>query len=329
MSDIGILSTCFGEGVTVSIMDSQKAFHSQLLQMISSMKINRISIACGYCFASGLSLLKETLQQELMSGTPVELYVGSLQNYDEFKDDSLITGIDKSTVRIINQYLSFSNFKLFTCPDRFYHGKLYIFECDKGSVVIAGSSNVSRTAFVSNYELNIAFRIPTDNALLNNFIAWKNQLKYYSKRIEKLNEKMFGNNEVKLDGSILIKHVSASSMMRKIRNLTNVEVQYRLDLWMSYSPDVIAEDLGILSLPNYFVFVYRKYELIVLESFEAGNAYFCLKTKESFENVINLISTFSKTEIFEFSRMEKRGYHIPNKFTLESNIRWYFKDYKS
>lgn len=80
-----------------------------------------------------------------------------------------------------------------------------------------------------------------------------------------------------------------------------------------------------IPIPNYFAFVYKKEKLIVLESFEAGNAYFCIKYDKSFEDVVNNISTFSKTEIFEYSHMPKRGYHVQNKFTLENNIRWYFR----
>lgn len=329
LSTIGILKTNLGDGVSVSVMDSQKPFHFQLKQFTSEIKIKKIVIACGYFFASGLSLLEDIVQPELTAGTPCEFYIGSLQNYAESSADNLITGIDKATVRLLNQHLSFQNFSLFTCSDRFFHGKIYLFEGEENSLVIVGSSNVSRAAFVSNYELNLAFHIPAGGNLLDHFILWTNQLRHYSKRIDKLNENLFGNNEMKLDGSILIKQVSTTSMINKIRTLTDSEVQYRLNLWMSYNPDVIAEDLGILSLPNYFSFVYKKYGLIVLESFEAGNAYFCLQSNDSFENVINSLSTLSKIEIFEISKMPKRGYHVQNKFTLENNIRQYFWRKKS
>lgn len=324
-SDIGILDGVVSESVSISIMDSQKPFHSQIRKLISNLDIKRIMIACGYCFSSGLSMLRDVFEHSLLSGIQFELYVGSLQNYDETNPDSIITGIDKKTVRELNHYLSFSNFSLFTCPDRFYHGKLYIFEGEIDSVVVMGSSNISRSAFVSNYELNIAFTLKNEAVVRANFVSWLKQLQYYSKRIDSLDENLFGNNEIKLDGSVLLKCISISSMQSRIQQLTNAEVQYRLNLWMSYSPDIIAEDLGILSLPNYFVFVYNDIGLIVLESFEAGNAYFCIKSGDSFENTINNISTFSKSEIFEYSKMEKRGYHIQNKFTLENNIRWYFR----
>lgn len=126
--------------------------------------------------------MNDIIQRELAAGVPCELYVGSLQNYDESAADNL------------------------SCSDRFYHGKIYLFEGENFSAVIVGSSNVSRAAFVSNYELNLAFHIPAGGTLLEHFILWTNQLRYI------------------------------------------------LNLWMSYEPDVIAEDLGIVSLPNYFLF---------------------------------------------------------------------------
>lgn len=324
-SNIGMLDSVVGESVSISILDSKQPFHTQVRKLISKHDIKKILIACGYCFSSGLSLLKDVFEHSLQSGIPFELYVGSLQNYDETNPDNIITGIDKATVNVLNHYLSFSNFSLFTCPDRFYHGKLYIFEGETESIIIMGSSNISRSAFVSNYELNIAFTLNNDEAVRANFVSWLKQLQYYSRKIDSLDENMFGNNEIKLDGSVLLKRISISSMQNRIQQLSNAEVQYRLNLWMSYSPDIIAEDLGILSLPNYFVFVYNEIGLIVLESFEAGNAYFCIQSDDSFENTINNISTFSKSEIFEYSKMTKRGYHIQNKFTLENNVRWYFR----
>lgn len=325
IADIGTLVHNVGESVQISILDSHKPLHSQIYSLISQSKITNVTIACGYCFASGLNLLKNIIEPYLLSNIPFELYIGSLQNYDESNPDNMITGIDKTTIKILNNYLSFSNFSLYTCTDRFYHGKIYIFQSDIKTLVIVGSSNVSKSAFVSNYELNIAFVMNTEDSLNKNFVKWISQLRHYSKKIDNLEISMFGDNEIKLDGSILIKHMSVTSMQNKISQLTNSEVQYRLNLWMSYSPDVIAEDLGIASLPNYFVFVYKKYNLMVLESFEAGNSYFCLKTPEPFEEIINNISALSKTEIFEYSKMSKRGYHLPNKFTLENNIRQYFK----
>lgn len=64
------------------------SFHSQLISLISDLKIKKVKIACGYCFASGLALLKDVIQENLTAGIPFELYIGSLQNYDESVTDN-------------------------------------------------------------------------------------------------------------------------------------------------------------------------------------------------------------------------------------------------
>lgn len=325
LSDIGRLALKSDSDTSIMIMDSHNPFHTQIENLIEELKINRITIACGYCFASGLSLFKNLIDHALFSGIPLELHIGALQKYDEAEPDNMITGVDKTTIKSLNAFLANDNVSLFTCPDRFYHGKLYIFEGDETSIICMGSSNVSRAAFITNYELNIAFKTKTGSELFNGFALWSKQLRYHSKEIKYLDESMFGDNEIKQDGSVHLTRVSLSSMRNRISELSNSEVQYRLNLWMSYSPDFITENLGIPSLPDYFVFVYKKEHLVVFESFQAGNAYFCIRYENSFEDVINHIATFSKTEIFEYSQMSKRGYHVQNKFTLESNIKLYFK----
>ena len=193
------------------------------------------------------------------------------------------------------------------------------------TVICMGSSNISRSAYASNYELNIGFVLPNDSELKHNFDLLIQRVIKSSALIDHLDETIFGDNEINMEGSAVISKLSLSSVQKRINELTNEEVKYRLNLWMSYSPTVAAEDLGIKSLPNYFVFVYPTKELMVLESFSAGNAYFCIKYSDSFESEINRIANLSKTEIFQYSQMSKRGYHVANKFTLESNIRRYFR----
>lgn len=327
-SDIGSIALNSDAETSIVIMDSHKPVHIQIKKLVNELKINRITIACGYCFASGLSLIKDLINYAIDYDIPLELHIGALQKYDESNPNNIITGIDKTTINFLKAFLSRGNFSLYTCPDRFYHGKLYIFEGDETSIICMGSSNVSRAAFVTNYELNIAFITKTKSELYSGFIRWANQLKYHSKQIKYLDESVFGDNEIKQDGSVHLTRVSLSSMRNRIGELSNSEVQYRLNLWMSHSPDFITENLGIPALPDYFVFVYKNEHLMVFESFQAGNAYFCIRYENSFEDVINHIATFSKTEIFEYSQMSKRGYHVQNKFTLENNIKFYFKEQK-
>ena len=307
----------------VCILDSYRPLHLQIIELLNEAQIKDIIIACGYVFNSGLKYLSSVIDSTLSTNGKVSFVVGALQGYSE-DTDNVLTGIDQSTAKQLNIYLKNNSFALFTCKNRFYHGKLFCFESEKNTVIVMGSSNVSHSAFASNLELNIAFVFENEDSLKSSFQEWINKLILNCIQINHLDENKFGTNELQMAGSVVLKHISSDTIKRRIDELTNSEIQYRMNLWMKHSPDVIAEDLGIIALPDYFIFVYSKYRLMVLESFSAGNSYFCLNYKHSFESVINDISSFTKTEIFEYSRMTKRGYHIKNKLTLESNINSYF-----
>lgn len=307
----------------VFILDSYRPLHLQIIELLNGDQIKDIIIACGYVFNSGLKYLNSIINSTLSANGKVSFIVGALQGYSE-DTDNVLTGIDQSTAKQLNAYLKNKNCTLFTCKKRFYHGKIFYFESEKNTVIVMGSSNVSHSAFASNLELNIAFVFENEDIIKSNFQEWINKLIINCIQINHLDENRFGTNELQMAGSVVLKHISSDTIKRRIDELTNSEIQYRMNLWMKHSPDVIAEDLGIIALPDYFIFVYSKYRLIVLESFSAGNSYFCLNYKHSFESVINDISSFTKTEIFEYSRMTKRGYHIKNKLTLESNINSYF-----
>ncbi|MDE7311697.1 MAG: hypothetical protein K2N87_08820 [Eubacterium sp.] len=140
---------------TFYIFDSQKPVSEQIDMLTKHLEIKRVVFACGYCFASGLKLLKNIFERILYKCTRRFLH-RCLQNYDAASPDNLITGIDKTTIKMLNEFLCYHNFSLFTCKDRFYHGKLYIFEGKEKTVICMGSSNISRSAYISNYELNIA-----------------------------------------------------------------------------------------------------------------------------------------------------------------------------
>ena len=318
--------TSFDSKAKIIMFDSNRLLSEQLYELVAPMTLRKAVFACGYCFKSGLSMLNKIISKTVYDGIPVQFVVGSLQKYRACVDgDGTITGIDKSTAQLLNQYLDRDNIQLFTCENRFYHGKIYKFESDTETVICMGSSNISRSAYASNYELNIGFVLPNDSELKHNFDLLIQRVIKSSALIDHLDETVFGDNEINMEGSAVISKLSLSSVQKRINELTNEEVKYRLNLWMSYSPAVAAEDLGIKSLPNYFVFVYPTKKLMVLESFSAGNAYFCIKYSDSFESEINRIANLSKTEIFQYSQMSKRGYHVANKFTLESNIRRYFR----
>lgn len=106
------------------------------------------------------------------------------------------------------------------------------------------------------------------------------------------------------------------------------ELKFRLNLWMDKKPDAIYKDLGIESLEGYYLFEYNDYNLLVFESFEPKNAFYCFRN-ESIEKLLHKIKGLTKSEIFELSDMDKRGYHIEDRNKLESNVNSYFiKKYK-
>lgn len=182
---------------TFYIFNSQKPVSEQIDMLTEHLEIKRVVFACGYCFASGLKLLNNIFERTLYINVPVDFYIGALQNYDVASPDNLITGIDKTTIKMLNEFLCYHNFSLFTCKDRFYHGKLYIFEGKEKTVICMGSSNISRSAYISNYELNIALTTSPDSELKQGFDMWVKQLRSYSHQIGKLDESMFAENEMK------------------------------------------------------------------------------------------------------------------------------------
>ena len=223
------------------ILDSHRAVSDQIQEMIADLALKRVTIACGYCFKSGLVLLKETLNRLCTENTPVQLIVGSLQDYYTGKAGQL-TGMDKGTVREINKLLQFPNFKLAICENRFYHGKIYFFEGDNKVVICLGSSNVSRAAYISNYELNIAFITETTSKMAEQFALWIKQLIFYSSQITQLDESLFCDNEVNFESGCVLRYVSKEQIYHQIEELSDMEVQYRLNLWLSYEPDIAITD---------------------------------------------------------------------------------------
>ena len=140
--DIGQFMCNVNDDVKIYILDSHLSVSKQLNELTKEMNINHMVFACGYCFASGINMLTEIFQRTIFKNIPVEFYVGSLQNYDEEASENISTGIDKPTCRIVNEFLENKNFSLFTCKDRFYHGKIYYFESDDRTLICLGSSNI-------------------------------------------------------------------------------------------------------------------------------------------------------------------------------------------
>ncbi len=308
----------------IILLDSHKSVSQQIEALIDKMDIVDATIACGFVYKSGISLLRSTFNRFKESHIPVKIVVGSLQKFRS-EDNTLITGIDRNTINELRMMMTNSNFDIYTCEERFYHGKIFMFNSAEKTVICFGSSNLSKAAFINNYELNMAFISAPDSDVAKMFKQWIEQLLFYSTKIENLDESKFCENEINHECGNLIRNVSFNQIRKQIEELSDEEVKLRLQLWMSYNPDIITTDLGILSLPNYYAFIYDSKKLLVLESFISGNSYFCISYSGNYETELKNISGLTKREIFEHSHMEKRGYHTRNRYTLERSIRNYFK----
>ena len=79
----------------------------------------------------------------------------------------------------------------------------------------------------------------------------------------------------------------------------------------------------IVTEKSYIAIEFSEKSMIVLETFLPGNSYFVFYNVKILQ-LINMITEKTKSEIFEMSDMEKRGYHVREKLTLELNIKSYF-----
>ena len=76
---------------------------------------------------------------------------------------------------------------MYTYQNSFYHGKFYYIANDNKAFVIIGSSNISKTAYLNNYELDLLFEIDCNNPEEQDFINWFEKFKSECVKIEELN----------------------------------------------------------------------------------------------------------------------------------------------
>ena len=321
-----LISGDFLKGSTseIYVLNSDNDVSKQICGLFNEIDVVNIYVASGYVFQSGLNLLSSIFASAKEKQVIVDLLAGSLQKYNTcLSTNSILLGMDKLTARTLNRMLGNHTINLYTIEEQFYHGKMYYFEGKEKSAVIMGSSNVSQSAYQVNYELNIAFVLSNQDNFLMEIKEWIQKVRGLSTQIFSLDEDVFADKEIKLE--VLDTVDIVEDIQRKIDALMDEELKYRLNLWMSYKPSVALEGLNIEALPEYIVFVFDEYKMIVLESFEAGNSYFCLKYDGEYQHKLKQIAGMSKTEIFNCSHMEKRGYHISNKVLLEKTVRRYFE----
>lgn len=251
-----------------SIIDKRDNIPNILLELAIRLNANKLYIATGYLFDSGLKKLEPTLNVICNKSGEIEFTVGALKNSKAHKGS-----INRTTASLINEYIDSGRInKLFTNPEQFYHGKFYYIANDEEAYVIVGSSNVTSSAFYNNYELDLIDRIT--NVKNSQYISWYENFRNQLTDIEKLNINDYENNLFSDEAH----HSKSEGIYRK---LTTDEQKERLKILESFNPtqvfdNWINDSIGFKPFKNYYIYEYKDKSLYVLESFEFGNACYIL-----------------------------------------------------
>ena len=296
-------------------------------EIIHRTKSNCLYCAVGFAFKSGLTPLLSAFTKIRESGNIPEIIVGSLQNYDNSISNNRI---DKQTVTLLNSLISQNLISLYTHKPSFYHGKFY-YMCNKEKAyIITGSTNISRSAFRNNLELDILYVTDRNSTLDNQFRDWFSSLKERCTQIEKLSEDNFGdyNWDCELDAFRSLKNhiISKNEAQEKIAQLTDEETKYRLGLWMEKNPTAIYDDIDIGAFKDndYTLFYFSSAKLAVFESFKPNNAYYAYRLNNSLAELMEAIANMTKEEMSDSKFFIKRGYHMLSHDNLRKKIDGFF-----
>lgn len=299
------------------IPKNQTAF--VLKELIRRENINVFLAAVGFVYESGIKILEKELKHIAdRSNSDIELIIGSLQHFDTQNPG---TKIDRSTVVKLNELIEKMGVKVYAYQPSFYHGKFYYLQSANKGYVIVGSSNISKTAFSDNYELDIIHTF--EPKMLNNFANCFFQLRSKSKEIIRLDEERFHSTNwiseqdafLQVGRSLL----SLENVRNEINQLTDEDKKYRMNLWLEHNPTCIYKDVNVNALKNYIMIVYAINHLAVFESFIPGNAYyvFCY---EDMDVLLEEISHMTKSQMMLAEYSTQRGNHIPNRDKLKIKI---------
>lgn len=292
----------------------QHCFDFYLRAILGSHKVREFYIACGFVYASGIKMLRSEIDKLLADGMNVKILAGNLQHY--FSDHS-VAQMDLETAQELNRLIK-AGTEVRTITDCFYHGKMYVLICDDITFVISGSTNVSRNAFRYNNELDNLF---VYSAFENQHIKHFETLWNKAVSIPELDENRFMPRIDSNEGEQ--RHMlDIDSMRDRIKQIEDDDLRNRLVTWLKYTPSNIYDKIDVGG-NEYIAIEFADKKMIVLESFFPGNSYFVFYN-HSVDTLLGTIEGRSKTEIFELSGMEKRGYHIREQLKLEVKIASYF-----
>ena len=228
--------------------------------------ITKLYAATGFVFSSGLRLLQESLNIINDRNGKCRIVAGSLNSC---ANENVNNKIDKTTVNYLNALIRDKKIELYSYIGAFYHGKFYYLCNEDYAYIIIGSSNISKTAFRSNFELDILHKVKLGSSQDKLFSNWFNGFISQCDKITNLDEKQFEdfnwNNELDVFKPLNRKIVSSNEIKKRIAALTDEETQFRLNIWMDYRPDIICDDISIEALKSYTMFAFLEEELVVFE----------------------------------------------------------------
>ena len=294
--------------------------------IVRKANITKLYAATGFVFSSGLRLLQESLNIINDRNGKCRIVAGSLNSC---ANENVNNKIDKTTVNYLNALIRDKKIELYSYIGAFYHGKFYYLCNEDYAYIIIGSSNISKTAFRNNFELDILHKVKLGSSQDKLFSNWFNGFISQCDKITNLDEKQFEdfnwNNELDVFKPLNRKIVSSNEIKKRIAALTDEETQFRLNIWMDYRPDIICDDISIEALKSYTMFAFLEEELVVFESFEPQNAFYVFGCPNGLENLINSIAKLTKSQMTLSKWYVDRGNHISNRKSLQQRISRLFK----
>ena len=311
-------------GKKCSVLSNNIVLNELLIKLGEQIKATQFFAAVGFSFSSGLRLVKPLMDQVRSNNGKIELVVGALQTYGSSRKN---TKIDRNSVIALNNFRNEYPLTLYTYQNSFYHGKFYYIANDNKAFVIIGSSNISKTAYLNNYELDLLFEIDCNNPEEQDFINWFEKFKSECVKIEELNAEEYDaldwDSELDIYEDRTIDRMSQDEVRNKISELTDEDTKFRLNAWLEHDPAEIFSNIGVPSLQEYIVFLYPGFGLAVFESFVPGNAYYAFRYTE-FEKLLNRVSSLTKTQMLMNSAFLNRGYHLQDNVKTKEKINLLF-----
>lgn len=308
----------------ISVIDDRTVVSDLLASVAEEIKATTFFCAVGFAYRSGLKMIMPVINAVSESAGTVELIVGSLQDYCVGNKN---TRIDRNSAEYLQRLIERHNVSVFGYPETFYHGKFYYLSNGHKSVVLLGSSNVSKTAYLNNYELDLLLEFDKDSEADKAFISWYDGFKENCIQISDIDttrfEEFTWNGTTGAISRITAHKENIGQIKQRVAALSDDETRYRLNLWLQYSPTEIFSQLAIEALANYMVFLYPEEELAVFESFVPGNAYYTFKYTD-FESLLAQVAKLTKTQMLLASNFIGRGYHVQEKERLEERISMFF-----